>query len=249
LFQSNHYQEVFAQHQLADFDALWQKEIDWFERPNERRGGWSGVGTLKLGSLQVFVKKQQNHGRSTLLHPIKGEPTFRREFERLTFLAGHAYAAPQVVFYAESNKGGHQRAILITEALTDYVPLDVITKAWFKTATTTATLQRRLLENVASAVRQFHALGLVHRSLYPKHVFIKDALTQPQIALIDLEKARFSPLFWWRAYFDLATLNRHTKYWRRTQRLYFFMQYVQLKKLTPLAKCFCRLVIRRSTRN
>jgi len=249
LFQSTHYQKIFTQHQLADFDALWQKEIDWFEVPNERRGGWSGVGTLKLDNLQVFVKKQQNHGRRTLLHPIKGEPTFRREFERLTFLAQHQFAAPQVVFYAESNKKGLQRAILITEALTDYVPLDVITKTCVTKVGATFEMQRHLLDSVASAVRQFHVLGLVHRALYPKHIFIKDAQTQPRVAVIDLEKARFSPLFWWRAYFDLATLNRHSKSWRRTQRLYFFMQYMRLEKLTLMAKWFCRLVLRRSTRN
>ncbi len=65
---------------------------------------------------------------------------------------------------------------------------------------------------ITASVRDFHQLGLVHRVLYTKHIFVKEAEGQVKIALIHLEKARFSLFFWYRAYFDLAALNRHAEH-------------------------------------
>ena len=108
--------------------------------------------------------------------------------------------------------------------------------------------KRILLASIASKLRCFHQLSLMHRALYPKHIFVATANTNPKIALIDLEKARFSPVFWNSAFFDLAALNRHAEHWSRTQRLYFFMQYCQISRLTWLSKWFCRLILMRSRR-
>lgn len=253
MFQSTHYQTIFAQNQLHDFDAIWTREIDWFEAPNEKRGGWSGVGCLQLDtpvgkSLRVFVKKQQNHGRFSLRNPIKGEPTFRREFEHLRFLEERGFDAPRVVFYGEQSSNQQTRAILITLELTGFIPLDELSLQIATREIMSAKAKRILLANIAAKIRCFHQLNLMHRALYPKHIFVATADTAPQIALIDLEKARFSPIFWNNAYFDLASLNKHAKYWTRTQRLYFFMQYCQLTRLTGFSKWLCRLIIKRAMR-
>jgi hypothetical protein len=252
LFQSTHYQAIFAQNQLHDFDAIWAREIDWFEAPNEKRGGWSGVGRLQLDtplgtSLRVFVKKQQNHGRFSLRNPIKGEPTFRREFEHLMFLKERKFDAPRVVFYGEQSTKQQMRAILITVELTGFIPLDALSHQ-IATEEMSAQEKRTLLTSIASSLHSFHQLNLMHRALYPKHIFVATANSAPQIALIDLEKARFSPIFWNNAYFDLASLNKHAKCWTRTQRLYFFLQYCQLKQLTGFSKWLCRRIIKRSMR-
>ena len=253
MFQSTHYQAIFALHQLHDFDAIWAREIDWFEAPNERRGGWSGVGRLQLETpdglpLRVFVKKQQNHGRFSLRNPIAGEPTFRREFEHLTSLEERAFNAPRVVFYGEQATKKRSRAILITVELTGYIPLDALSHQLATEQNMNPQQKRILLTSMASTLRSFHQLNLMHRALYPKHIFVATAHTAPEIALIDLEKARFSPIFWNNAYFDLAALNRHAELWRRTERLYFFKQYCQLQRLTGFSKWLCRLIIKRSMR-
>jgi tRNA A-37 threonylcarbamoyl transferase component Bud32 len=251
-----HHQALLASYQLDNFEALWEHEIDWFEEPNQRRGGWSGVGRLELkqeglASLNVFVKKQQNHGRRTLLHPIKGEPTFRREFERLQFLASHQFAAPKVVFYAESEVGGCQRAILVTEALDDYQPLDTFMSTWRDKLSRQQ--QSTFIQQLAIELSRFHKLGLVHRALYPKHIFVKDAHQNASIALIDLEKARFSPCLFYRAFFDLAALNRHVDGVRKTQKLAFFMYYFgltnpPLKRMSVFYQWVCRCIVKRSQR-
>ena len=91
-FLSTQYQQSLSSHQFDDFESIWTSEIKWFEEPNQRRGGWSGVGRIELSLgnenfLCLFVKKQQNHGRLTWRNPFNGEPTFRREFQRWKFLA------------------------------------------------------------------------------------------------------------------------------------------------------------------
>ncbi|MEE9331789.1 MAG: lipopolysaccharide kinase InaA family protein [Methylophilaceae bacterium] len=252
MFQTKRYQQIFAQHQLDGFMPIWAKKIDWFEEPNHRRGGWSGVGQLALKAdgddLSVFVKKQQNHGRLSLLHPFKGEPTFRREFKRLAFLEVNNIKAPKVVFYGEQRIENSMCAILATETLHGFVALDEVTQQWHSGGGQSRQSKQQLLKVVADSLRGFHETGLVHRALYPKHIFIKDAVNQPQIALIDLEKARFSLLFLYRAYFDLSALNRHAEYWSRSDRLFFFLQYFQVKRLSKPLRLMCQFIIRRSTR-
>lgn len=227
-------------HGLDTFDSWWAREIDWFETPNQRRGGWSGVGKLvlpleNLPALTVFVKKQQNHGRRTWHHPIAGEPTFRREFQRLQALADADIPAPKVLMYAESLEAGNQRAILVTENLHGFVDLEQWLPAVLKQSQAT---RRELLRAVAHQIRRFHDLGWVHRALYPKHIFIRPEGAATQVAFIDLEKARQSPGAWRRARFDLAALHRHTEGLTDRDRLYFFKQYLYGKAFTrPLTWC------------
>lgn len=249
-FIASTYQQLLQHHQLATFAQVWARKVAWFEEPNVRRGGWSGVGTLALTRegaepLSLFVKKQENHGRKTWLHPLKGEPTFKREFERLQFLAKHQFLAPQVVFYGVEDSG-KQRAVLATEALHGFVPLDTLLDTQYLTAT--AAQKRTLVLTVASEISRFHRLGLMHRALYPKHIFVKQVGNVPEIALIDLEKARFSPFAWYRAFFDLSALNRHASVLSNTQRLRFFKRYMQIAQLAPLSKWLCRCIVRRSQR-
>lgn len=261
MFQSNYYQQLFAHHQLADFNAIWTRDIAWFEPPNERRGGWSGVGTVTLqdsmlqdstlqdNALQAnngggdvfFVKKQQNHGRKSWRHPFAGEPTFRREFANLKFLAQHNIGAPKLVFYAENLST--KQAILITEALTDFVPLDSV-----DLSSLNQTQMHTLIQTVATEIKRFHNTGLVHRALYPKHIFVKNAHTAPQIALIDLEKARFSAFAYWRTYFDLAAFIRHAIGWSETNKQLFINAYLIKQNLNFFDKLLCKLIARRALR-
>ncbi len=252
-FQNKHYREVFAQHQLDHFDQLWAKQISWFEPPNHRRGGWSGVGQLELASkkgdvLSVFVKKQQNHRRPSFLHPIKGEPTFRREYKRLKFLEANNIKAPKVIFYGEKQVENNVTAILVTKTLIGFQPLDEVAQQWRVSGNVTRQQKYNLLKKVASSVREFHQTGLVHRALYPKHIFVKDAGHQPEIAFIDLESARFSPIFLYRAYFDLSKLTRYANGWTRSERMYFFLCYFQAQQMTTSLKRMCRFIMRRVSR-
>lgn len=250
MFQSTHYQAIFAQNQLHDFDAIWARAIDWFEAPNERRGGFSGVGKLFLHtsdgkSYTFFVKKQQNHGRKSWAHPVLGEPTFRREFRNLVFLQKRNIGVPVAVYYAE-NAAANQ-AILITEDLTNFVALDTINLSQLQPAQ-----QHNLIKKVASEIRRFHNAGMVHRALYPKHIFVKNAQSSvniaPEIALIDLEKARLSRLAWYRAYFDLAAFSRHAIGWDDRAKLLLIKNYLEKNELGFFDKLLSNMITRRANR-
>lgn len=226
VFLHQQYQSLLISNEFNDFESFWNAKIDWFEEPNERRGGWSGVGRLALkdndGSvLHVFVKKQQNHGRRTLKHPIRGEPTFRREYDNLQFLARHQFTAPLVIYYGEDEAS--KRAVLVTIALSQYLPLDE-----FSVSNTYAELAKSgkaaFIETLAKNIRRLHDLGMVHRALYPKHIFVNTENTS-KIAVIDLEKARLTVCGWYRTYFDLAALFRHATWWSKEEQLAFYKNY------------------------
>lgn len=250
-FISPEYASLLHQHQLDGFAQLWAHEVKWFEAPNHRRGGWSGVARMELEAHGknhgFFIKKQQNHGRWSLATFPKQEPTFRREFKHLQFLQSKQFAAPEVVFYGEQIIDGQMCAVLMTKELAEYRPLDLVTEAPdFETISKSS--KRQLLQSVATAIRRLHGFHLMHRAMYPKHIFVAHVASTPAVALIDLEKTRYSPFFWYNAYFDLAALNRHSVGWSKASRLYFFKQYCQIAQLTWSSKWLCRCIVARSKR-
>lgn len=52
------------------FDYFWQRQGEWVEAPNQRRGGESGVQRLsdETGHL-LYAKRQVGHIYRSLLHP------------------------------------------------------------------------------------------------------------------------------------------------------------------------------------
>ena len=60
------------------FQHWWQKNGDWVEEPNVRRGGESGVQRLLDQSGVLYAKKQVGHIYRSLLYP-QGRPTVLRE--------------------------------------------------------------------------------------------------------------------------------------------------------------------------
>ena len=251
LFINPQHQALLSSNGLGDFETLWNAKIAWFEEPNERRGGWSGVGRLTLkvsdgNDVHVFVKKQQSHGRCTFAHPIEGEPTFKREFDNLQFLNTHQFAAPVVVYYGEDDTT--KRAILVTIALSEYQPLDEFTETHYTKWHESEKVD--FLQILAKNIQRFHSLGIVHRALYPKHIFVN--VEQPsQIAVIDLEKARLTSIGWYRTYFDLAALFRHATWWGKDDQMAFFKAYcVKLpgQELNRWQQWLLRRILKRAAR-
>ena len=58
-FVNERWRSILAYNKLSDFDALWKLEAEWFEPPNQRRGGWSGVSRCELmlseGGVVAFL--------------------------------------------------------------------------------------------------------------------------------------------------------------------------------------------------
>jgi hypothetical protein len=232
---------------LDGFDGLWELQADWFEPPNERRGGWSGVVRVELalpggGEEAVFIKRQENHKRRTLRNPVFGEPTFAGEINNILHLRKAGVPTLDPLYYAQRKNKGKWRAILVTRELAGFRPLDEVMMEWDEQGWgKSVSVRRKLLTTLANIIRIMHKEKLVHNALYPKHVFVRMAEGRaPEVSLIDLEKMRYSITQELAMKRDLDTLNRRTGYWSNTDRLRFIMSYFGLNDLTAEGKNICR---------
>jgi len=235
---------------LDKFEKVWNAEADWIETPNRDRGGWSGVGRMSLalpggGECIAFLKRQQNHARLSFRHPIKGETTLAREFTIIRRLERHGISTLKPMLFGVCEHDGEQLAVLMTEELTGYQPLDELIKNG-KVQAMPLRQKRQLLAAIADFVRQMHAAGVEHRSLYAKHLFVKRDGNGFGIAIIDLEKSRVSLMPFLRMVSDLISLNYRTGTWSRTSRLYFYRHYCGDRKLNAWDKLCLRYIIARS---
>ena len=180
----------------------------------------------------------------TWQHPITGEPTFVREFEILKHLNKHQVATPKLVFFGSQQ----DRAILLTEALTGFVAAD----EWIKShANITISKQRMLMRALAKVVRELHQAGVQHRSLYLKHLFVKENNADLndnsfEVSTIDFEKSRITAFIQWFRFSDLITLHYRTADLRSGNKLAFFKQYFAIQHLTPFYKALCRYLHQQS---
>lgn len=216
--------ELLAHNGLDSFDSLWDLDPDWFEAPNHRRNGWSGVSRRLLrrpegGECAVFIKRQQNHNFKSLSHPVCGLPTTYREYRNICRLKANEIPCPDLVLYGHRHRSGQWQAILITRALDGYRPLEDCLDTLGESDVPG---RAALLASVAATVSRMHAHFLRHSSLYAKHIFVKPdtrsssdgATPRFDSAVIDLEKMRFGfPVFRVAAH-DLDQLYRH---WRRRE--------------------------------
>ncbi|WP_456377925.1 lipopolysaccharide kinase InaA family protein [Thiolapillus sp.] len=228
------WQAILEHNDLGSFESLWNLQADWFEPPNQRRGGWSGVSRIHLrtpsgGEETIFLKRQENHTRKTWRHPLSGEPTFRGEARNLRLLNSSGIAAPQMVYYAEKRSAKGWQVILATRELRGCLPLDRLVQNWRKQDWARFRTQRqKIIPQVAEVVRKLHALRLAHNALHAKHVFIQEP--GGAAYLIDLEKMRRRISRRTAMLRDLDTLNRRTAAFSRTDRLRFLLAYLQREK-------------------
>lgn len=252
VFVSKTFRHVLASHHLDGFEQLWRYRGDWFESPNQGRGGWSGVNRLVLerqddAPLGLFLKRQQNYIRRTLRHPFSGVATFFCEYRNIRHLAGRGVPVPKLAYFAQKFSQQGIQAILMTEELSGYRSTDRIATEVLNHPAHTRGQKLAAIACAASAVRAMHAAGVQHRALHAKHLLVNmDKPDAPKAVIIDFEKARIKRLFLLRGLRDLATLNRDVTGPGNMARLYFFKQYLGIDKLGPWSKFLCRMVIRRS---
>jgi len=234
-YLADNWRLIFEHNGLRTFDDFWRREIEWFEEPNYRRGGWSGVGRHELkspegGTVAVFVKRQENHVTRTWRHPLRGMATLQREFDNLLGFQSNQLPAPAPLYFAVWQVDGNLRAVLITEELTGFRSLESWTEEWIRDGWPPVAARRRVIEAVAKVVRRMHAHRFQHNCLYAKHIFVKPAASgEVEVCVIDLEKARRRWLRRLAVHRDLDTLHRHTPGWRRADRMRFLVAYLQVK--------------------
>ena len=213
---------LLERHGLADFDALWARQLDAVDEPNTSRGGWSSVFRLELEGRGFYLKRQSNYLTRTLHRPL-GEPTFAREFRNISRYRQKAIPALQAAFYGERKVAGEYRALLLTRALDGWNDLDSLLEQW---PALSDAQHCAILVACGQLARKLHGVGQVHGCFYPKHIFLQATGDGYAAQLIDLEKTR--PLLLGRRdrVKDLEPLLRRAGAWSQEQVRQFLAAYL-----------------------
>lgn len=217
---------------LLELEPLTNPQFDWFEKPNERRGGWSGVARMKLTGataadrdLNVFQKIQKNHYYRAPGTLFRRQLTYKREFTALRRLESITDALPRLLQFAEWEMNGDKYGLIITQSLDGWHPFN----EWLKSPESSGLLESSL-NAIAGTLRQMHQKRWAHFGLFPKHVFVKQAHRKGiQIRLIDFEKARQMPTREQCAIEDVSRFLRHTHALSTTEKKLFLECYFQTK--------------------
>ncbi|MDR0528700.1 MAG: phosphotransferase [Zoogloeaceae bacterium] len=201
--------EIRNEERAAEFERWWRLRGVWVEEANQRRGGESGVMRLPPAEPDgppLYLKRQTGHLCRSAAHPF-GRPTILRELEAYQAFARLGIHTPKVIYGAARQSENGWEALLVTEALQGFAPLE----EWFARnhdAAEKAEMWRRLAETLA----RLHSAGWQHGCCYPKHIFVRLETESPpriEIALLDLEKSRRRLLAFRASAHDLGQLARH----------------------------------------
>lgn len=241
---------VFLKQGLADFEALWGLDLVPLDKPNRGRSrdGWSYVCAMNLeldnGTCKkLIIKRQQNHNSRTLLHPFTGIPTFEKEMSSIVRYARQDIPVVKPVYFARRKKKNGVQAILITEFLDGFISLDNLVKKW-KQEEWSHNTRNNLIKIIAKCISRMHAKGLMHNSMYPKHIFIKRNGDDFLIRLIDFEKSKQGFFALHRRCRDLGSLHRRAKGWSDADRIRFLYDYFDIDSLDVRAKKLCKRIIK-----
>jgi tRNA A-37 threonylcarbamoyl transferase component Bud32 len=168
--------------------------------PQSRHGHGSSAVFIEpavnwgVGGRDVYVKRQDGYCCRPIWRLFRRTPTLRRELRGLAACQRMGIAVPGVVRYHEV---GESACLILTE-VHDALPLD-------QALALPGADRAAIVRSVAMVIGSLHARGWCHGALYPSHILVR-ANPAPEVVLIDLEKAHFSPL---RRRRDLNRLWRH----------------------------------------
>jgi len=206
------YRDLLTRHGLDTFAGFWDLPRNWVEEPNVRRNGWSGASryTLVDGdgcSLSMVVKLQENHKYRSLRYPLKGRPTFYRDFVNIRRLEQIGVPTAEPVFYGERRKGDNLQALLVTAGLDGYLELNSV----FGDSSLKTSHRQAILHRVADVLRLIHSHHLQHNCLSGKHVMAKLCEEGAfDIRILDLERMKRSWGAVGTAAHDLQKFIRHS---------------------------------------
>ena len=195
VFNNKDTEQLFRDNRLSEFEQLWTLESDWFEKPNYRRNGWSGVIRYELQTANgeitpVFIKRQENHNSRTLLHPLKGIPTFRQEFLNIQRLKQQHIPTLTCLYYGERQLNGNSQSIIITRALEGFHSLADYYQLNKQAVNENLSV---VMKKTGQLIRTLHEAHFHHGSLYPKHFFVQALKNDIDVRIIDLEKLSRKP--------------------------------------------------------
>ena len=213
IFHSEKASALLALNGLGSFESLWKVDGRFIEEPNYGRGGRSGIILCEIRRadgqpLKIIIKRQENHTFRSLLHPLRGTPTFFREYKNICRLEKRGIPVPEILFYGERRTYANIQAVLAVLFLEEYRSLDDIFRDQCEGNSPEL---KEIIDSVATIVAQVHSFRFQHSCLYGKHIFVKTGKNgSADVRLIDLEKMHFGLSRFSIAVHDLGALFRHT---------------------------------------
>jgi len=252
IYLNPEWKSILENSHLGTFEQLWKLELTAVDEGNVGRGknGWSKVCIFSFEDNEqhkhtVVIKRQSNYRSHTFRHPIIGVPTFLKEMESIRRYEQAGIPALKAVYCATRKINGELQAILVTEFLNGYHPLELILKNWHEQGRPNRQDCATIAQACGTLVGKLHEQGLEHRCLFPKHIFLRENSGHVDARLIDLEKTRWRPWFEARRVRDLTALARRSKHVSNRERMFFLHAYFGITKLDARAKQLWRAVAKR----
>ena len=127
--------EILTEQGLTNFESLWRLQLKLLDQPNTGRGrnGWSTACHFSLQmpsgiKKRLIIKRQKNHVSRTALHLLRGIPTLEKEARNAFRFKRLGIPVMEVVCYMRRKRADGTEAILVTEHLDGYMPLDKFVK-------------------------------------------------------------------------------------------------------------------------
>jgi tRNA A-37 threonylcarbamoyl transferase component Bud32 len=235
-------------HELLRGDGLDRFDALYGTKRGEvlKSGGATELRRIQLGGSTLYLKKYwyptarlrwSGFYRGTFF----GRAKVRIEFENLVRLREWGLDGPAAVAYGEQRSGRWlHRSFLVSESVSEPLPLDV-----FISERLSGKRRRELIERLADFTRKMHQHRFVHHDYFWRNILLSNESLE-RFYLIDSHKGRR-----WRwlerrsRAKDLATLDAPApEFFRRTERLRFFLRYRSHARLTKNDKRLVRLVLR-----
>jgi len=200
---------------------------------------------LKKYSFPTAAERWRGALRGTFLVRSK----VRREFDNLTRLRAWGFDAPAPVAWGEERIAGWlARSFLISEEVPEPLPLHRFIRDVLPTRAPEEqrALRAGLIRRVAELTRRLHERRFVHHDLFWRNIILSGS-DFTRLFLIDAHKGRV-----WRAgsedrsrAADLAALDAPApQFFRRAERLRFFLLYLGRARLTVEDRTLLRATLR-----
>ncbi len=248
------FEALLHDHDLADVEGVYRYvtgDIITQSGSTEVRRVILGAGATAptLFIKKYWISRPQQLWSGMFRGTLFGCPKARREFYNLNLLRSLGLDAPEPVAIGEERKAGWLvRSYLISKGVPAPTPLHEFIRDFLPSLT--GDLRRRtrrtLVENLAACTRRLHERHFVHHDYFWRNILLSHG-TLKHFFLIDAHKGRQ-----WNSWSDsnarasdLAALDAPaTHFFRRSERLRFFLHYRDHRTLDDADKALLRKTLR-----
>ncbi|MFL1583346.1 lipopolysaccharide kinase InaA family protein [Stutzerimonas stutzeri] len=201
----------------------------------------SEVVRVQLSGIRYYVKRYTGAGKG--LRRYLGRPRVKAEWQNLMLFRRWGIPTAPIVAYGMERRGGaFLRGALITRELEQTDDLALLAATHDARLRDPRWVQEVSLQ-LARSTRAMHDRGFAHNDLKWRNLLVDP---QRRLYLIDCPTGAFwhGPFLQRRIVKDLACLDKVAKYQlSRTQRLRFYLQYCQRKRLVDKDKPRIRQIL------